>query len=188
MTRRLAGSPVSYRVNVARLPRSGLPVWLEADAEQRRALAAAHGLESVETFRFDLTLVPWKAQGVRVTGRVRAEITQACVVTLDPVSAVVDAAVEAALVPEGSKLAAPRWAEPGEMILDAEGPDAPETFAGDSVDAGALAEEFFALAIDPYPRKAGASIAGSGHEAPDEPGAEAHGPLYEKLRGLARKP
>ena len=39
------------------------------------------------------------------------------------------------------------------LIIDAEGPDLPETFSGDRLDAGAIAEEFFELAIDPYPRK-----------------------------------
>jgi len=184
MSRVAAESPVSYRVNVARLSRSGLPVWLEADAAQRAALAAEHGLQSVEAFRLDLTLSPWKGRGVRVSGRVRAEITQACIVTLDPVPAVIDEEIETVLVPEGSKLATPRWAEQGEMILDAEGPDAPETFSGDSVDAGALAEEFFALAIDPYPRKAGASIEAIEAGAPEDGD---RGPLYEKLRGLAGK-
>jgi hypothetical protein len=38
------------------------------------------------------------------------------------------------------------------LLLDAEGPDAPETFEGDQIDVGALAEEIFALSIDPYPR------------------------------------
>lgn len=179
-----SGSPVSYRVNVMRLPRSGLPVWLDADAGQRAILAREHGLESVESFRFDVTLMPWKAQGVRVSGRVKADITQACIVTLEPIAAVIDEAVETVLVPEGSKLAAPRW-DAGEMILDAEGPDAPEAFSGDSVDVGALAEEFFALAIDPYPRKADAAIESVAELADDGQG---RGPLYEKLRNLARKP
>ena len=48
----------------------------------------------------------------------------------------------------------------GEIVLDADGPDGPETFAGDTIDVGALAEEFFALAIDPYPRKPGVDLAG----------------------------
>jgi uncharacterized metal-binding protein YceD (DUF177 family) len=39
------------------------------------------------------------------------------------------------------------------MLIDAEGPDMPETFEGDQIDIGAVAEEFFELAIDPYPRK-----------------------------------
>ena len=181
-----AASPVSYRVKVARLARSGLPVWLEADARQRAALARDHGLLGVESFRLDLLLTPWKGDGVKVTGKVVAAITQACVVTLEPVSARIDAPVETIFVPEGSKMAVPGWIERGEMVLDAEGPDAPEIFSGDSVDVGALAEEFFALAIEPYPRKSGVSaeMARGGQGASGE---ESHGPLYEKLRDLAGK-
>jgi hypothetical protein len=180
-----SASPVSYPVNVARLPRSGLPVWLEADEEQRAALAAEHDLLGVESFRRDLLLPPWKGDGVKVSGRVAAAITQACVVTLEPVAARIDEAADMVFVPEGSKLAVPGWIERGEMVLDAEGPDAPETFSGDSVDVGALAEEFFALAIDPYPRKPGVSV--EPPSAGEEAAAGSRGPLYEKLRGLADK-
>jgi hypothetical protein len=184
MKDRTPASPVSFPVNVARLSRSGLPVWLDADGEQRAALAAAHQLLSVETFRFDLTVEPWKGDGVRVAGRVKAAITQACIISLEPVVSEIDEAVDTVFVPEGSKLAVPGWIERGEMVLDAEGPDAPETFSGDFIDAGAVAEEFFALAIDPYPRKEGASLeSASGGESP----GEHRGPLYEKLRGLAGK-
>ncbi len=181
-----AVSPVSYRVNVTRLARTGLPVWLEADEGQRAALAAGHGLLAVNSFRLDLLLTPWKGDGVKVSGHVVATITQACVVTLEPVSARIDTPVDAIFVPEGSKMAVPGWIERGEMVLDAEGPDTPETFSGDSIDVGALAEEFFALAIEPYPRKADVSVelASEGQGAADE---ESHGPLYEKLRSLAGK-
>jgi hypothetical protein len=179
-------SPVSYSINVTRLARSGLPVWLEADAEQRAALARAHGLLEVESFRLDLMLTPWKGDAVKVTGKVVAAITQACVVTLEPVSARIDAPVETIFVPEGSKMAIPGWIERGEMVLDAEGPDAPEIFSGDSVDVGALAEEFFALAIEPYPRKTGVSV-NMAAGAQGAAGEESHGPLYEKLRDLADK-
>ena len=39
-----AASPVSFEANVARLPHKGMPVVIEADAAQRAALAADHGL------------------------------------------------------------------------------------------------------------------------------------------------
>lgn len=184
MSRPAPDSPVSYPVNVARLARSGLPVWLDADEEQRVALASAHDLLRVERFRFDLTLAPWKGDGVRVTGRVAAAISQACIITLEPVEDEIDEEIDTVLVPEGSRLATPKWVGEGEMLLDAEGPDAPETFSGDSLDVGALAEEFFALAINPYPRKFGAKL----EQGPGVgEGAREHGPLYEKLQGLARK-
>ena len=40
-------SPVSFKLHVGRLPQKGMPVTIEADAAQREALAAWHGLISV---------------------------------------------------------------------------------------------------------------------------------------------
>ena len=51
-------------------------------------------------------------------------------------------------------------------------------------DVGALAEEFFALAIDPYPRKGGAAL--DPVEKEDEKD-EHFGPLHEKLKSLREK-
>jgi hypothetical protein len=55
-------------------------------------------------------------------------------------------------VPEGSEAGA-KASLTAKCSFDADGPDAPEPFDGDSIDVGALAEEIFGSAIDPYPRK-----------------------------------
>ena len=177
-------SPVSFKASVTRLPQSGMPVLVDADARQREALAAAHGLVSVERFHAELLVAPWKRNGVRVSGRVEADITQQCVVTLDPLQAKVEEAVEGLFLPEDSKLGRLGFEAGGEIHIDAEGPDSPETFSGDTIDVGALAEQFFALGIDPYPRKPGAMLAaGDGGDASSQP----EGPLQEKLRQLKPK-
>ena len=154
-------SPVSFVANVARLPQKGLPVLIEADAE--------------------LLVAPWKRNGVKVSGRVEADITQACIVTLDPIEAHIDEAVDALFLPEQSKLGRQGFEGGGEIMLDAEGPDSPETFSGNSIDVGALAEQFFGLAIDPYPRKQGVSM-----EAADDAGT-AESEFQQKLRSLLGK-
>lgn len=152
-------SPISFKANVLRLPRKGMPVVIDADEDQRAALAAEHALLSVERLHAEIVIAPWKGDGVRVTGRVEAEITQACVVTLEPVAAEIRADIDAIYIPQGSSLAR-RVADPsGEILIDPDGPDAPELFAGDTIDVGATAEEFFALEIDPYPRSVAASAA-----------------------------
>ncbi|MEI9417180.1 YceD family protein [Mesorhizobium sp. Cs1321R2N1] len=174
-------SPVSFFANVARLPQKGLPVMIEADPAQRAALAEAHGLLSVEAYRAELLVTSWKRNGVKVSGRVEADITQACIVTLDPVQAHIDEPVEALLLPEDSKLGRQGFESAGEILLDADGPDSPETFSGDTIDVGALAEQFFGLAIDPYPRKPGASL-GAG----DDTGS-AENEFQQKLRSLLGK-
>lgn len=174
-------SPVSFRANVTRLPQKGLPVVVEADAAQRAALAEEHGLISVESYRAELLVASWKRNGVKVSGRVEADITQACIVTLEPVEAHIDEPVEALLLPEDSKLGRQGFDGGGEILLDAEGPDSPETFSGDTIDVGALAEQYFGLAIDPYPRKQGASLAAGSETEPAE------NEFQQKLRSLLGK-
>ncbi|MFK0688781.1 YceD family protein [Mesorhizobium sp. IMUNJ 23033] len=176
-----AQSPVSFVANVARLPHKGLPVVIDADDRQRAALATEHELLSVERYRAELLVAPWKRHGVKVSGRVEADITQACIVTLDPVAAHIDELVEALFLPEQSKLGRQGFEGGGEIVLDADGPDSPETFSGDTIDVGALAEQFFGLAIDPYPRKAGASVEAAGDTEPAE------SEFQQKLRSLLGK-
>jgi hypothetical protein len=176
-------SPVSFSANVARLPHNGMPVTIEADEAQRAGLAAEHQLVSVENWRADLLVASWKRNGVRISGRVEADITQQCVVTLEPLQTHISEEVSAIFFPEDSKLGREGFHAPGEVHLDAEGPDSPETFSGETIDVGALAEEFFALAIDPYPRKEGVSLDPVGEQT--EPGEG--GPLYEKLKSLRTK-
>lgn len=174
-------SPVSFLAHVARLPQKGMPVVIEADEKERAALAAAHDLLEVKNYRAELLVAPWKRHGVKVSGQVKADIVQECVVTLDPVENHIDEEVDGVFLPEDSKLGRHGFHGGGEVILDAEGPDSPETFTGDTIDVGAFAEEFFGLGIDPYPRKAGAMV-----EAESEPEI-GEGPLQEKLRQLKLK-
>jgi uncharacterized metal-binding protein YceD (DUF177 family) len=171
-------SPVSYRLQVRNLPPKGTTVTLDANPEQRAALARAHGLLSVERFWTELLARRWKGDGTRVIGKVEADITQACIVTLEPVVARIDEEVSAIFVPEGSRLARIED-ENGEILLQADGDDLPEVFEGDSIDLGALAEEFFALGIDPYPRKEGSAL-----ELPSGKGEPERGPLYDALKKL----
>ncbi|MBI1619195.1 YceD family protein [Aquamicrobium zhengzhouense] len=175
-------SPISSRVQVSRLPKNGLEIIVEADAEQREALADEHDLRSVETFKAVLNVTAWRKGGVKVAGRVKAVIVQDCVVTLEPVEQVVDEEVSGLFLPEGSKLAVPTRSIEGEILLDAEGEDSPELFSGDFVDVGQLAEEFFAMGIDPYPRRPDAQVG-----VTEEEDEESKGPLYEQLKALQKK-
>jgi hypothetical protein len=151
-------SPVSFDVNVARLPKKGMPVTIEATEAQRAELADRHGLLSVQSFRADLTVAAWKRNGVSVEGQVIADVVQSCIVTLEPVEARIEEEISQVFLPESSKLGRESFGLGGEILIDVEGPDSPETFSGDVIDVGALAEEFFGLGIDPYPRKPGATL------------------------------
>ncbi|MCX8998968.1 DUF177 domain-containing protein [Rhizobiaceae bacterium BDR2-2] len=151
--------PFSYPVKVGHISANPVDVHVEADAEERAGLARLWNIPEVRSLKAVMSIARWKKDGVRVKGQVTAEIVQSCIVTLEPVDALISESFEQIYVPEGSRLARLTTGEEGEMVLDPEGPDLPEAFTGDSVDAGVTVAECVALAIDPYPRKPGAAFA-----------------------------
>lgn len=154
-----AESPLSFKAHVARLPQNGMPLTFEATEKEGKALAEAHGLLDVASFKVDLLVTRWRGDGVKISGTLKAHVTQQCVVTLEPLEADIETDVDGLFVPENSKLARIPTGERGEVVVHADSADLPEPFTGDTIDVGALAEEFFELALDPYPRKAGAEFA-----------------------------
>ncbi len=137
-------------VEAAEVPEAGLHLELDPNEGVRRALADLAGLTGVPNLRatFDLSR---KGAGVRVTGRVTAQVGQTCVVTLEPLTNTVDEAFDLVFLPRVAEPVAEGRPE-GEEEL-------PEPLVNGRVDLGAIATEFLMLGIDPYPRKAGATFA-----------------------------
>jgi uncharacterized metal-binding protein YceD (DUF177 family) len=154
MTRDIFGvPPFSYRVKVGHISHNALEIRIEADERERAGLARLWDILGVEALSADLKLRRWKKDGVKIFGMVHAEVTQACVVTLDPVREVIDEEVDEIFVPEGSPLARIPANDQGEIMIDPDGPDIPESFTGDTIDVAAAVAEIVAMALDPYPRK-----------------------------------
>jgi uncharacterized metal-binding protein YceD (DUF177 family) len=151
--------PFSHLVKVGQVSHNALEIRIEADPGERVALAKLWRVVSLETLSAELKLRRWKKDGVRVIGHITGKVTQACVVTLDPVETEIDEEIDQIFVPEGSPLAGVPANDVGEMVIDPDGPDLPETYAGDAVDIGAIVAEFAAMGLDPYPRKPGAEFA-----------------------------
>ena len=176
--RRGAKRALDYPVDVRSLPEKGHPLRIDASPEEREALARENELLSLDSLVADVTVEPWRSDGVRVVGTLRARLEQECVATLEPVAGLVEERIDTTLVPEGSPLA--REAE-GELILDPNGDDPPETFQPPYVEVGALVSEFLTLALDPYPRLSDAAL-------PDEAtDAEPAGPFAALARLQAGK-
>ena len=152
--------PFSYPVKVGHISANPVTVTVEASGRELKDVAELWQVLEVKSLRAEVYMSRWKKDGVRVKGRVQADIVQECVVTLEPVESHIDEPFEQIFVPEGSKLARVAANDAAEMVLDPDGPDLPETFAGDTIDIGAAVTEFAALAIDPYPRKQGTEFAG----------------------------
>jgi uncharacterized metal-binding protein YceD (DUF177 family) len=164
-----ARPPFSYRIKVGHVSHNALDVRVEADERERKALARLWDILGVQALTAELKVRRWKKDGVKVMGTVHAEVTQACVVTLDPVPQVIDEEIEEIFVPEGSALARIPANDAGEIVVDPDGPDLPESFVGDEIDIGAFVAEMAAMALDPYPRKSDVRFEGHVEEgAADE--------------------
>lgn len=149
--------PLSRLVRVAFLPKEGQTVAVEANSAEREALAAFLKLPSIEALTASLALVPTAKGGVRVTGAVHGELTQLCVVSLEPFPATVDELVDVRFAPSAEGGAARKQtSEPEAFSLTDEAE--PDPIVDGKIDLGALAAEFFALGLDPYPRKPGAAF------------------------------
>jgi len=163
-------------VHVSVLPAKGLRVVLDATEEERQILATRANVLSVERFTCEMLFKRWHKKGVSVTGEVSAQLTQECVISLEPLAASVVEEIDRTFVPEGSKLARPHINGEGEIVVDYESPDEPEPFSGDTLNAWDIALEHFLLGIEPFPRKPGAELSGAAIVGEGEVSVEAENP------------
>jgi hypothetical protein len=147
--------PFSRWVKVDALPADGLTQTVEASSDERAALAALSGLAAIASLKANFTVRRGGRGGARVTGEVHADVTQVCVVSLEPFAAIVDEPVDVRFAPAEAAEAARRVKDDEAETVEIGGEDPPDPIVDGKIDLGALAAEFFALGLDPYPRKPG---------------------------------
>ena len=151
--------PFSRRVRVDALPADGLTQTIEANPDERAALAALNRLPAIARLSASFTLRRSGRGGARATGEVHAEVTQLCVVSLEPFVATVDEPIDVRFAPAEAAEAARRMKEDDAALVVVGGEDPPDPIVDGRIDLGAVAAEFFALCLDPYPRKPGVAFA-----------------------------
>ena len=141
-------------VTVARLRPEGDTIAIEAGPAEREAVRARLGLAGLDRLSAELQLRPLGGGLVSARGSLQADVRQVCVVTLEPFSATLTAPVQLVF----------RRAEPGremaELDLDVEAEDE-VVYVGPEIDLGEAVVETLALALDPWPRRPGATFAWS---------------------------
>jgi uncharacterized metal-binding protein YceD (DUF177 family) len=126
-------------------------VAIEANEAERAALAARFGLQSVGSLGAE-AVIRREGEQVWAEGALRAEAVQSCVATGDPVPAVVKERFALRFDPAGAR------AGEEELELDESDLDI-LTYDGGAIDLGEAVAQGFALALDPFPRAAGAEVA-----------------------------
>ncbi|MCW2275988.1 DUF177 domain-containing protein [Rhodoblastus acidophilus] len=165
--------PFSRTVAVESVGEAGSNVRFSATPAECERLAQLDELVALRDLTVEAQLTRRGREGLFARGRVTAVVTQTCVVTLDLFETQVDEPFEIAFAPEAeAKAAYERAMAELEAATDkarllAEQPDPPDPIIDGRIDLGALACEFLALGLDPYPRKPGAAF--EGHAEEDEP-------------------
>jgi uncharacterized metal-binding protein YceD (DUF177 family) len=154
----------------------GADYALEANEAERAALAGRFSILAIDALATTIHLKPIGGGMVRLDGRLKAQVHQACVVTLVDVPQTIDTSFVRIFSP------ATVTDEPGgEVDVDYDGEEPPDPLVDGHIDLGEVAAEELALALDPYPRAPGAVF-----EAPTDAGeAKPAGPFaaLAKLKG-----
>jgi uncharacterized metal-binding protein YceD (DUF177 family) len=137
------------------MPPEGRTLTVEPDAELRAEIAAALGVTALDRLRVELRATRFRG-GMRVEGRLLADVEQPCVVTLAPVHQSIEEPVDRVFLPAEKRGRQP--APAAELLVDVEGEDLPDVFEGHEADLSDMIVETLALAIDPYPRAPGATL------------------------------
>jgi hypothetical protein len=155
----------SRPVEIAQVFRKGrLTLSLDASPAERIAVAARLGLVDLASLKAELVLAPWQGpgqgSGLIIKGALTADLSQSCVVTLEPVPAHLEEPVEGRYLP-GAEAALLRQ---DETLADPDEPDPPEPLPqSGAIDLGELVVQHLAVALDPYPKTPGVAF-----EPPDQ--------------------
>lgn len=150
-----AQSEFSRIVTLDRLGDRKIAERIEATAAERDQVRARLGLLGLDRLVADCEVRRGLGDLVQVEAAWSAEVTQTCVVTLEPLRQSLAGDLQASF--QSSQGAA---AAEDEVVVDALEEDPPEILPRDGIDLGELVVQELAVSLDPYPRRSGAAIPG----------------------------
>lgn len=167
---------LTQSIRLGDLARGAVSLELEPDEAERKALARTMNLVSLPSLTAKLTVRPW-LDGAEIAGRLSGVVEQVCGVSLDRFEQPLETEFDLRVVPAGSPNT-PSESGDGEIELDLDAPDPPDVLEGDVIDLAAIVTEQLSLAIDPFPRKPGATFEYTPDKAEESPFA-----VLRKLKG-----
>ncbi len=146
---------------------------ISATPQERAALARRFRLVGFDLLRATVKIEPVDGTDgkggeglLRLSGHLSAEVSQACVVTLEPVASRIEEDFTLLYSLEPGPTPAPLGAE---VVVDPEAEEPPEPLGPGGLDLGEVVAQQLAVALDPYPRAPGAALLG----VPGTPGTSA---------------
>jgi len=145
-------------IEVDTIPAHTQHCHIELNASEKRTLAGALEVVQVQSLIADIDLKYLGNGRVSAKGNLIANILQSCVVTLEPIECKIEETIDLQYWPEVSSDAKKNIDGDGESIIDPLGEDEPEYYTGSEINLARLVFESLSSAINPYPKKPGASL------------------------------
>lgn len=136
-----------WRHRLNEIPAGGLRTKRSATPDERAELASQLPLVSCEALTVQYVIKPSGRDGYAMTGNVIAEVTQSCIVTLEPVSARIDESLDCKFVP--AAFIPTEQTEEEELSSLEE----LEPIEGGVLNVGRVVFEVISTGLDPYPRR-----------------------------------
>lgn len=146
----------SRPVRIGEIGKGGLAFPVEANGEEKNALATLLGVVRVGSLTAEVEVSGWRKGGAHLKADYRINLTRTCVVTLEDFDETIEDRVDVYYAHPSDKILVP--GDDGELILDPDSDDVPEILEGAGFDAGDAIAQHIALNLDPYPRKPGAEF------------------------------
>ena len=160
-----APSEFSRIVGLERLADRAIDERIEATAGERDLVKERLGLLTLDRLSADCHISQGLGGLVRVDCDWQADLAQACVVTLEPIVQSLSGRFQVLYQAQGGAAVVK-----DEVLVDPEADDPPEPLPSAGIDLGELAVQELAVALDPYPRIAGAAVP-SRYQPPQDDGA-----------------
>ncbi|MES2906207.1 MAG: DUF177 domain-containing protein [Pseudomonadota bacterium] len=139
---------MTQAIKAGGVPAAGEIVVIEARPQQREALAKLGNLDGIESLKAELNVKP-RGKELRVRGKIFADVVYTCVRSLEPFTHHLEEKVDVS------------FASPQAQAKNVDlsfGDDMPEELVDGQARLGALVQELFLLALDPYPHKPDAAF------------------------------
>ncbi|MDY7098257.1 MAG: DUF177 domain-containing protein [Pseudomonadota bacterium] len=173
-------SELTRMVKARMLPANAVQV--EADKQERVALAERFGIVSIEALTAKIELDQCK-KGVRAEGKLSAQIIQECAVSGESFAVTIEEDIILRFIEEGTAELAQSEDEDVDFELTADDCDEIE-YSGDAFDLGEAVAQTLGLAIDPYAEGPNANAVRKDAGIVEE--GQQDGPLADMLRGLKK--
>jgi uncharacterized metal-binding protein YceD (DUF177 family) len=168
----------AWSIEVRSISETGQNAQLNATPVQCASLAQALDLVTLDSLSATYKLRSLHRGRYRLTGRLYADVVQACIVTLDPVPAKVDEPIDMEFWPAEQLTAAPKPGVTQESSdehndtadFNALGDEPAEPIDQGRIPLGRIVYELLSAGLDPYPRSPGAAFDWKTKDvAPDNP-------------------